>query len=146
MSGIPYAVSGDMIRRFGEAELIELTDRDGSAGAIVRDVLDSALKDAMGDIDGYLGGRYRTPIFPAPPMLTRLACDLARYYLYDNRLDDSHPAARRYQAAVRLLEQLAAGRVPLGVTRYNLEPDGTAGVEMDSEAAVFKRDRSRGFI
>lgn len=142
----PYATKAEMVERFGEQELIELTDRNGTAGAIVDSVLDAALADASADIDGYLGGRYPLPLAVVPKVLNRHACDLARYYLYDNRLDDTHPAARRYKAAIRLLEQVAAGKVQLGLDAEGEALDTHDQAEMESQPTVFSREQSKGFI
>ena len=64
-----YATRQDMISRFGEEEIRLLTDRDGSAGAIVDAVLDQVLADASAEIDGYIGGRYRLPLVTVPQIL-----------------------------------------------------------------------------
>ena len=141
-----YADKAMMVARFGEAELIELTDRDGCADAIVEAVLDAALADAAADIDAYLGGRYPLPLASVPRVLHRHACDLARYYLYDNRLDDSHPAARRYHATIRLLEQMANGRVQLGTDAQGETLQSSDLAEMQCQPTVFSRTKSKGFI
>ncbi|PKG72986.1 DUF1320 domain-containing protein, partial [Shewanella sp. GutCb] len=73
-----YASSAQMVARFGEDELVSLTDRDGTAGAIVARVLDVALNDATALINGYLAGRYTLPLPTPPAMLERLCCDIAR--------------------------------------------------------------------
>ena len=142
----PYATKAQMVERFGEQELIELTDRDGSTGAIVDEVLDAALADAAADIDGYLGGRYPLPLAVVPRVLNRHACDLARYYLYDNRLEDSHPAARRYNASIRLLEQVSKGTVQLGLDAQGETLETHDQAEMQSQPSVFSREQSKGFI
>ena len=141
-----YADKNMMVERFGEQELSELTDRDGSAGTIVDSVLNAAIADASADIDGYLGGRYPLPLAVVPKVLNRHACDLARYYLYDNRLEDSHPAARRYAASIRLLEQVAKGQVQLGLDAEGETLETHDQAEMQSQPTVFGRDKSKGFI
>ena len=140
-----YASRAMMIERFGEDELIDLTDREHT-GAIVDSVLDAALADAAADIDAYLGGRYPLPLKVVPKVLNRHACDLARYYLYDNRLADDHPAARRYRASIRLLEQVAAGKVQLGLAADGEKLETHDQAEMQSQPTVFGRDHSKGFI
>ena len=140
-----YAGKADMIERFGEQELIDLTDRNGSAGTIVDEVLNAALGDASADIDGYLAGRYPLPLTFVPPVLIRHSCDLTRYYLYDNRLDPQHPAARRYTATIRFLEQMARGTVQLGLPQEQV-PDSVDLAEMASQPTVFGREKSKGFI
>ena len=93
-----YATVQDMIDRFGEAELIQLTDLD--LLAVQAPKAQRALDDAQALADGYVGRVYRLPLvgcakpapvpgdvgavqMVAPPQLTRIACDVARYYLHD---------------------------------------------------------------
>jgi phage gp36-like protein len=111
-----YATLQDLIDRFGEQRLIELTDPD--AQFIVDDKIDRALADAEGDIDTHLELRYALPLPTVPTALTRIACDLARYYLYGDAAPEL--VVKRYDAAMRFLRSLADGTVQLGV------PDGTA--------------------
>lgn len=141
-----YTTQAQMVERFGEQELIQLTDRDGHAGAIVEAVLDAAIGDAGATIDGYLGGRYPLPLAVVPHNLNRTAADLARYYLYDNRLDEQHPAARRYKDAIRYLEQVGSGKLQLGLSEDGEKLESELLVEMHSDASVFNRNSSKGFI
>jgi len=110
---MPYAAVADLIARYGEDELIQLTDRTG-AGAVDTAIAQRALDDAAAEIDGYLAVRHALPIASVPPLLARIACDIARYRLWDDRASEEVRA--RYEDARRVLEALAAGRVTLGVT------------------------------
>ena len=127
-----YADQQDMIDRFGEQELIERTDRaDPPTGKIVARVLDQALSDAADLIDGYLAGRYALPLTATPPLLTQIACDLARYDLYDD-LASEHVIHRR-KGAIRNLEKIADGKIVLQVAGAEPRQDAsgilTAGPE-----------------
>ena len=58
-SGMTYALQQDLIDRFGESELIQLTDRTNVPPTDVDDVVvGRALADADGTIDGYIGKKY----------------------------------------------------------------------------------------
>ncbi|MFZ5538135.1 MAG: gp436 family protein [Pseudomonadota bacterium] len=138
-----YATQQDLIDRFGETELAQLSDRAGS-GAIDPAVVARKLADAAAEIDSYLVGRYTLPLNPVPTVLVRLACDLARYHLYDDRATEQ--VAQRYRDAIRFLEQVAKGAVQLGVV-----PDGTPAVpsaapEFDAPPRVFDRKSLRDFL
>jgi phage gp36-like protein len=76
-----YATVTELITRFGEAELIQLTDRDGG-GAINQAVVAAALTDADALINGYVSARYTVPLSPVPPVITKIAADIARYTLH----------------------------------------------------------------
>lgn len=131
-----YATQQDMVERFGEQELIQLTDRDGTAGAIVTAVLDRALEDADAEIDGYLAaGGYTLPLASVPPILSRIGADITRYHLYDDAATEE--VRRRYDRAVALLEAIAKGTVSLGAG----DPQGSAGSpETVAPTRVFTRD------
>ena len=121
-----YAKASDMVERFGERELTQLSDREDT-GEINAQVLTRALNDATAFVDGYLGRVYQLPLigcakpltvpgaapeYVAPPALMRLVCDLARYYLFTD-VDEKHAAVRNYQAAVALLKAIADGKTQL---------------------------------
>ncbi|WP_241085737.1 gp436 family protein [Candidatus Vondammii sp. HM_W22] len=129
---MPYATTQDLIDRFGEEELIQLTDRTG-AGVIDTAVLDRTVAD--GEIDGYLSGRYALPLAEVPPVLVRVACDITRYHLYD---DVPHSQVRtRYEDARRLLASISTGKVQLGLpTSAGVEPI-TGSPEVDAPERIF---------
>ena len=110
---MPYATQAQMTDRFGVDELIQLTDRDGLAGAIVVAVLNAALLDADEEIDSYLRGVRALPLVaPIPERLVRVACDLARYHLYDDHAPEG--VRTRYQDGIRWLRDVAGGKASLG--------------------------------
>ena len=121
-----YAAVKDLVDRFGEPELVQLSDRDGT-GSIGTVVVNRAIADATAEANGYLGRVYKLPLtgcakpvtvpgaapeYVCPPVLTRMVCDLARYYLYTD-LADEHEAARRYKSAKSDLAGIAAGKILL---------------------------------
>lgn len=139
-----YATRDDMISRFGEEEIRLLTDRDGSAGAIVDAVLDQALADASAEIDGYIGGRYSLPLATVPDVLVRLCCDMARYLLHDERAPEQ--LQKRYEACLKFLIRLGTGELSLGVLDASDTGPSQNTAEIQSAGSVFARDNSKGFI
>ena len=75
--------------------------------------VDRALADARNTIDSYIAGRYTLPLSTVPQVLTRIACELARYYLYDDQITDT--VKQRYDANIKFLVGVASGDVKLGV-------------------------------
>ncbi len=138
-----YAVQSDMVNRFGEQELIQLTDRDRT-GAIDTVVLDRALADATAEIDGYLAARYQLPLTSTPTVLVRVCADLARYHLHDDHLPE--PVQVRYKAAIDLLRQVSTGRVSLGLSETGESPTSNDGAEITSGGRVWDRNDSKGFL
>jgi phage gp36-like protein len=114
-----YAVQQDLVDRFGQAELAELTDRTNGT-TIDTAVLGKALQDADDEINGYLAVRYTVPLASPPLILKRLACDIARYFLYEDRATEI--VTQRYKDAVAYLKDVGAGKVSIGVDAANQEP------------------------
>ncbi|STZ63919.1 Mu-like prophage protein gp36 [Moraxella lacunata] len=91
----------DLIDRFGENELANLTDKENYT-VIDETVINHAISDATAEVVGYLnptglivGGAYLgTP----PKSLILKTCDIARYYLYENGVTDI--VEKRYQQAI----------------------------------------------
>jgi phage gp36-like protein len=139
-----YATQQDLIDRFGEDELIQLTDRaDPPAGAIDAAVAARALDAAEAMIDGYVGVRYALPLAQVPPLLTGIACDLARYHLYTNQATET-VSARRDQA-VATLRDIAAGKLALPVGETETPAPASVGVAIAGPGRVFSSDSLKGF-
>ena len=145
-----YATVQDMIDRFGEAELIQLTDLD--LLAVQAPKAQRALDDAQALADGYVGRVFRLPLvgcakpapvpgdvgavqMVAPPQLTRIACDVARYYLHD-ALAPEHEVYLRYKAAERELAAIAEGKSVLSCPWGGLPGTLVAG-DAPGDAEVF---------
>lgn len=137
-----YASQQDMIDRFGEDELIQLTDRNGT-GEIDSDVLDRSIADAAAEIDSYLGGRYTLPLTAVPQVLVRVCADIARYRLYDAQPTDL--VASRYKADTQWLTQVANGVVQLGLDPGNQSAAVSDGAQMQSGGRTFDRS-DKSFI
>lgn len=142
-----YAAVVDMVARFGAAELAQLTDVSNIPPVAIDDArVELKLDDASVFIDGYVGQVYRLPLagcqkpdgsggftLVPPPVLVRLACDLARYYLYDD-LAPEHEVYRRYKAALAELEAVAAGRAQLACP-WGGSPGELIGADAQSGSA-----------
>lgn len=138
----PYATLAQMQQRFSEAELIDLSDRGGT-GVINSAVIEAALNDAKATIDGYLAARYPLPLATVPEVLNRLSCDLARYYLYDNRATEQ--VTKRFDDALKLLDKISNGAVTLGLPLGDT-PEGSNTSELQSAGSVWSRQSSKGFV
>lgn len=137
-----YATQQNMIDRFGEQELIELTDH-ADTGAINATVLGQALADADAEINAYLTSRYTLPLASVPPVLVKFAADVARYQLYDTRASEQVKA--RYDDAVKFFKMLASGSVSLGLDPVNQPVADVGGVQVNAAARVFNADSLGGY-
>lgn len=136
-----YATQQDLIDRFGEEDILQLADRDED-GAIDAAVTAKALADADALIDGYVGKRHDLPLAQVPPLLTRLAVDLAYFFLF--RTGPTEDARKAYDAAQRFLRDIASGAAVLDVAGSEPARDGQV-VLAAGPTRVFDRDTLKGF-
>jgi phage gp36-like protein len=110
-----YCTQADIVARFGESELKQLTDRAG-ANTIDSAAVEAAIADAAAEIDGYIATRYTLPLESVPKVITRIAVDIALYQLFmARRMGATEEVRYRYTDVRKLLENIAAGKVSLGV-------------------------------
>lgn len=136
-----YASEAELRTRFGSQELDLVSGRDpgGAAVAIAR-----ALADADAEIDAYLEARYALPLTSVPPVLARIACDIARYRLWAERAPDE--VRQRYEDARRFLEALARGDVRLGLPEAQQPaPPAAMAAAHTGDAPVFTRAGTAGY-
>lgn len=118
----------DMVARFGERELVRLTDRDRYE-TLDGDVLDKAVTDASAEAAAYLAAAGLHHLSPVPPVLAGKVCDMARYYLYDDAVTEIVEA--RYKQALAWLRDLV--KYP-----NMLDPDRAAADRLPTRCAVRK--------
>jgi phage gp36-like protein len=147
-----YATPNDMIARYPNRDLVQLSNEDPTQTAVNQAPLAQALNDASAEIDGYLESRFALPLADPPAVLNRLACDIAMYRLQSLRpLHDLADARKRYEDAVALLVRVARGDVTLGLAPDNLEPPQAQGAVLtqaggDSSGALPQRVFNRGSL
>ncbi|MDO4434847.1 MAG: DUF1320 domain-containing protein [Cardiobacteriaceae bacterium] len=94
----------DLTKRFGEAELIRLTDREHYQH-INEDVLKAAILDAEAEAKSYLrAAGLSDAIVHTAPILKIKVCDMARYYLHQDGVTTVVEA--RYQQAISFLKEV----------------------------------------
>ncbi len=133
---MPYATQQHLIDRFGGDELAQLTDRvNGSV--IDAAVVARALSDADAEIDGYLAVRFALPLPRVPAVLVRIACDMARFRLYDSVPDSIR---KRYEDAVRDLKGYASGSLALDGVAPLLPAATSVAVKVQAPDRLFGTD------
>lgn len=138
-----YATIPQMIARFGEIEVLKLSDRL-RAGVIDPQVLNDALAEADFEIDPYLAPRHTLPLASTPRILSGFACDIARYRLCGAGVTATDEIRNRYKDAVRFLEKVAGGEIGLGLDAGNNMAKPANTVQFSTPGSrVFDRN-SRG--
>ena len=144
-----YATWQEMVGRFGAEQMRRLdcdyVEPDPDAEPPVAEDypgLTVALGDASAEIDGYLAPLYRLPLEGGPwPLLRRLACELARCYLWDE--DESGTVARRAKAARKTLDSIRSGETSF-LDAAGVAPARTTAARYEGPAPVMTADNFEG--
>ena len=137
-----YATVADMQARYG-AQLVALAgttaDKQVDLAAVER-----ALDAACAEMDVVLSVRYAVPIAitPVPPVLRRIAEDLAASALPRNGASEASMYERRAREARDLLDKLAAGKAALGAGASPAQPSGQStrgGIAFYAPSSDFRR-------
>jgi phage gp36-like protein len=143
---VTYASAQDLIDRFGEKELIQLTDRVNRPQTTIDDtVVARALADAEALADGYIATRYTLPLAAVPAALVRIVCDLARFLLHGKAAEKDSPVERANAAAIRWLQDVSKGTVTLETGAGSAAIEATGGVRASPGRRVMTRDSLRGY-
>lgn len=143
-----YATVADMIARFGETQILRLSNpEDLTAEAVDEVKVETALADVTSIIDGYVRGRYFVPIAVPPKEIVRAACILARYDLAQGeRTDPSEEMAKSRKDVISWLENIAKELINLDVPAA--QPVGAAvgsGPRTSDRERIMSLDSLRGF-
>lgn len=141
-----YASVQDLIARFGQRELIQLTNGPEDPGtAVIAAPAELALTDASSTIDGYLRSRYRLPLAAVPQRLVGLACDIARFGLmHGEGKIPTDQAKDAHDRAIAFLRDVAKGVADLGLDAAGSPAPETEGARFGGSGRLFSRDSLRG--
>lgn len=137
-----YATQQNLVDRFGESEIVRISDRDGN-GSVDAAIVAKSLADADAEIDGYLGKVYALPLAEVPARVTDLAQDIALYKLYPSNPPED--VQRRYKDAVAFLRDVAKGVAVLPIATGDVPAPASDGVQTTMPGRVFSRETLKGF-
>lgn len=142
-----YATSADMIARFGEQEIIQLSNPDAPRATTVGEpVVTAALADAESEINSYIASRHSLPLAEVPRILLVLACDIARYRLY-GPVSENDVVNTRYQDAIKFLKSISKGEATLGIAAPQQASAPTnGGAEFVAGRRRFTSETMEGFL
>lgn len=106
-----YATRQALVDRYGEAELIRLTDVE-RLGIVEEDRLLAALESTNAMIDAFLSGAgYNLPLIPMDASVVDAACAICRFKLF--RYEAVPEAIEAKDAAIDYLTRISKGTVSL---------------------------------
>lgn len=137
---MPYCTQSDLLKLIPEKELAQLTAETGDTPDAA--VVAEAIAKADGEINGFMGRRYQTPLSPVPDLVRSLSVDMAIYHLHSRRSLAPEVRRQKYEDAVKFLKAVSLGQAVV---------DGAAGVEapavqqevteINSQTRVFDREK-----
>lgn len=143
-----YATVSDMIARFGETQILRLSNPENRETEIVDEAkVNIALGDASVLIDGYIRGRYLVPIAVPPADIVRATCILARYDLSDTeRSSPSDEMSKGRADVIKWLEAISKELVNLDIpVAAPAGPAVGSGPRMLDRERIMSLDSLRGF-
>lgn len=99
----------ELEQRLSPQDIAQLADLDGDSienAGFVAACLSDAESEALGWVRSV--GQVTDP---APEVLKRVVCDIARYNLYQRHLPEDHPVVVAYRQAIETLKGIAAGHI-----------------------------------
>jgi phage gp36-like protein len=132
---MPYCTKQNLIDKFGEPELVQLTNPDSVSATTIDDtVLNNKIAAADARINRYITAYL--PLANVPADFEQIACDITRYFLYKDMPTDH--VKREYDNAIAYLEKVAAGKIQIA-------PDTSGVTDATTEAGVDYQTISTGF-
>lgn len=118
-----YVTIDELTTAFARKTLVQLSNDEPTATEPNLTVLNTAIKVADERIDAALRSRYTLPLTQVPTLISQHALTLARYWLYARRPETKMPETVKetYTQAVKELEQIANGKLHLGIAESAVE-------------------------
>jgi len=132
---VAYCAKSDLVQRFGNDELSQLTDETAAHSADDSEVT-NACDEASSLIDSYLAARYGVPLSPVPTMVRKWACDIARKFVWKDRAGADSVVTLNYEAALSQLKDVAKGVAALP-SAAGVLPSVVGGMAFTTPTAVF---------
>jgi len=135
----PYCTQQNLIDRFGQLELVQLTNRDDpTLTTINTTVLNAAIAAAGARINRYI--TQYLPLSSVPEDFVQIACDITHYFLYHPLIPEHIQDV--YDDAIKYLEKVATGKIPIAPDAAGtVDATTDATVSFTSSASAFSRDR-----
>lgn len=138
-----YCSQADYEARFGEQELIQLTDRE-FLGVVDAAVLTEAQKFADSDIDKRLRMKgWQVPLTDVSEDIKAIALDFTRFYLFINEKPKEVQDA--FDRRSSDLDKYVAGKIMLDIGNPNTTTATAGDVDFYQRDPVFSADGLQGF-
>lgn len=137
-----YCTQAQFVTKFGELELIQLTDH-AQIGTVDVTVLASAQAAADSDINKRLRKRGWTVPVTATPDIVAIALDITRFYLYSNQ--EIEIVTNAFKRRIKELDDFAAGVIMLDIGEPDTQASSAGDVDFVQSERIFNADSLTGF-
>ncbi|MFN3676162.1 MAG: gp436 family protein [Sphingomonas pseudosanguinis] len=138
-----YTTLDALRTRFGEVQLIQLTDRAG-AGVVDVATVNQELANTDATINAALAVRYQLPLATVPAVVSGIALAIAIYKLHvyacDPKIKDD------YDQALKDLDAIATGKRKLDVAGIEPTTNGAGGVMATDRERPITPETMHGYI
>lgn len=129
----------------GDAYIEDPAERE----AKILPLIEGAIADADGEINGYAAKRYPVPLSPVPKIISKFSKDIALYNLFSrigiDESDREKTYLTRYEAAIAFLRLLAEGKVDIGTEGLDSGKEtARTGFKVAAQKRLFSRDSLKG--
>jgi len=136
-----YCTQADLEAAFGLDELLQRTDRNND-DIVDIEVLTKALANADADINKRLRVKgWSLELLPVSDDLRHIACDLTRFYLYDDAVPESIEKA--FMRRLGELDTYVRGELAFDIGQPMAEGVGDIGI--DAPPRIFDQNTLKGF-
>lgn len=122
-----YVSKEDIDDLYGSDMLIRIADQDKDGVPDV-DIVERGLLSADDTINAYLSTRYNVPLRVKPGILRDCGINIAVYMIAMDRSKRTEEMRIRYEDALKMLSQIALGKVGLGIPPTDMDGDGPGGI------------------
>lgn len=120
---------------------------------MVKPYCNQAIEDASAEIDGYIGKRYPVPLTIVPPVIRKIAKDIAVYNMASRTGIDEKERENtiyvRYKNAISFLLNVAKGLVNIDAAEDGASATRKAGAQdgfrLSSNPRIFSREYMKGW-
>ena len=137
-----YSTLQTLIDQFGIDEVTSSSDRDHDGVPDVG-VVEQAIFDADGEIDSYLGTKYKVPLNPVPPIVVTASSTIAMYRMSYDAATLTDEKRRRYEDLIRWLRDVASGKAVLDP---GVGGKSSGGVRYSTETREYTRSKLGGIL
>lgn len=122
-----YIIAQDIADRYGQ-ELLDRISTPRGQKQSDPNVIQKGIDAADATIDAFISNRYTLPLAVVPPILVKLAVDIAVYEMPIDVVPRTLEMRVRYDDAITMLKGIAAGTVGIGLSIADLTTNGDEDV------------------